>query len=329
MQVSQALSVTLYDYHPRADDMREEVLTGLAERQKTLPCKYFYDAEGSRLFDAICELPEYYLTRTELGIMETHVAEMAAALGPRLLLAEPGSGSGLKTKLLLDHLQRPVAYVPVDISREHLVATADRLNRLYPELEVLPVCADFNQSFALPTPRRAPGHTAVYFPGSTLGNFVPAEAVRLLRHLQRLTGPEGALLVGIDLRKDHSVLERAYNDAAGITARFNLNLLERLNRELGADFDLRHFRHRAVYDEAEGCIEMHLVSLTRQSVSVGDTLVDFRAGEHILTEYSYKHSLEGFTALAAMAGLAVRKHWMDDRRYFCVTYLTPRHSGGL
>ncbi len=329
MQVSQALSVTLHDYHPRADDMREEVLQGLAERQKTLPCKYFYDARGSKLFDAICELPEYYLTRTELGIMETHVAEMAAALGPRLLLAEPGSGSGLKTKLLLEHLQRPVAYVPVDISREHLVATADRLNRLYPDLEVLPVCADFNQAFALPEPRRAPEHTAVYFPGSTLGNFVPAEAVRLLRHLQRLAGPEGALLVGIDLRKEHGVLERAYNDAAGVTAQFNLNLLERLNRELGADFDLRRFHHRAVYDETEGCIEMHLVSLGRQTVSVGGELVDFREGEHILTEYSYKHSLEGFTALAAMAGLTVQKHWMDDRRYFCVTYLTPRHSGGV
>ena len=326
MQVSQALSVTLHDYHPRADDMREEVLQGLAERQKTLPCKYFYDARGSKLFDAICELPEYYLTRTELGIMETHVAEMATALGPQLLLAEPGSGSGLKTKLLLEHLQRPVAYVPVDISREHLVATADRLNRLYPDLEVLPVCADFNQPFALPEPQRQPEHTAVYFPGSTLGNFMPAEAVRLLRHLQRLAGPAGALLVGIDLRKDRGVLERAYNDSAGVTAEFNLNLLQRLNRELGADFDLGRFHHRAVYDETAGCIEMHLVSTGKQSVSVGGERVDFREGEHILTEYSYKHSLEGFSTLAAMAGLTLQKHWMDDRRYFCVTYLTPRHA---
>ena len=325
MQISQALSVTLYDYHPRRDAMSEEVLSGLQERQKTLPCKYFYDERGSALFDAICELPEYYLTRTELGIMETHVAAMAAMLGPRVTLVEPGSGSSLKTRLLLDHLQQPVAYVPVDISRAHLVNAADRLNQLYPELEVLPVCADFNQTFEVPATRHAAERTAVYFPGSTLGNFAAAEAVQLLGHMRRLAGSGGALLLGVDLRKDKDVLQRAYDDAAGVTAAFNLNILERINRELDGDFDLERFRHRAVYNEAEGCIEMHLVSLGAQQVQVAGERFGFQEGEHILSERSYKYSLEGLAALAARAGLVLEQQWLDDRRYFCVACLRPKH----
>ncbi|HEV7165194.1 MAG: L-histidine N(alpha)-methyltransferase [Gammaproteobacteria bacterium] len=326
MRISQALSVTLHDYHPRGDAMREEVLEGLRESQKTLPCKYFYDEQGSRLFDAICELPEYYLTRTELGIMETHVAEMAAALGSQVLLVEPGSGSSLKTRMLLDHLQKPVAYVPVDISREHLVDAADRLNRLYPDLEVLPVCADFNQAFEVPAPRRSPRQSAVYFPGSTLGNFGPTDAVHLLDHMRRLAGLGGALLLGVDLRKDKDVLQRAYDDAAGVTAAFNLNILERINRELDGGFDLTRFHHRAVYNEAEGCIEMHLVSVGRQVVPVAGESFGFHDGEHILSERSYKYSLEGLTALALRAGLMLEQQWLDDRRYFCVAHLRPRHA---
>ena len=323
MQISQALSVTLRDYHPRLDQMSSEVLEGLSQRQKTLPCKYFYDQRGSQLFDAICELPEYYLTRTELGIMETHLPAMAAALGKRLLLVEPGSGSSLKTRLLLERLADPVAYVPVDISREHLLVAADRLNRLYPRLEVLPVCADFNQAFAVPVPRHEAARTAVYFPGSTLGNFSPTEAVALLRHMRRLAGPGGALLVGFDLRKDSAVLERAYDDAAGITAEFNLNLLARINRELDADFDVTRFSHRAAYNAMDGCIEMHLVSACAQRVQVAGERFEFRAGEHILSERSYKHTPEGFAGLAGHAGLKIEQQWTDDRRYFCVAYLTP------
>jgi len=325
MRISQALSVTLHDYHPPRDAMGEEVLSGLQQRQKTLPCKYFYDERGSALFDAICELPEYYLTRTELGIMETHVADMAAMLGPQLTLVEPGSGSSLKTRLLLDHLREPVAYVPVDISRAHLVNAADRLNRLYPDLEVLPVCADFNQAFEVPAPRRTAERTAVYFPGSTLGNFPPVEAVPLLDHMRRLAGPGGALLLGADLRKDRDVLQRAYDDAAGVTAAFNLNILERINRELDGDFDLGRFRHRAVYNETEGCIEMHLVSLGSQIVRVSGESFGFHDGEHILSERSYKYSLEGLTTLALRAGLSLEQHWLDDRGYFCVAYLKPKH----
>lgn len=322
MQTSEALSVTLRDYHPRRDQMSTEVLEGLSRQQKTLPCKYFYDERGSQLFDAICELPEYYLTRSELGIMQMHLAEMAAALGERLMLVEPGSGSSLKTRLLLERLAEPVAYVPVDISREHLLAAADKLNRLYPGLEVLPVCADFNQAFEVPAPRREARRTAVYFPGSTLGNFAPTEAVSLLRHMRRLAGRGGALLIGFDLRKDVRVLEEAYDDAAGITAEFNLNILARVNRELDADFDLARFHHRAVYDPAEGCIEMHLVSTKAQTVRIGGRRFEFRPGEHILSERSYKFTLEGFALLSARAGLRIEQRWTDDRRYFCVAYLT-------
>ena len=326
MRASEALSVTLRDYHPQVDQMSTEVLEGLGRQQKTLPCKYFYDQRGSQLFDAICELPEYYLTRTELGILETHLPAMAAALGARVLLVEPGSGSSLKTRLLLEQLTDPVAYVPVDISREHLLAAADKLNRLYPKLEVLPVCADFNQAFEVPAPHRAATRTAVYFPGSTLGNFAPTEAVALLRHMRLLAGRDGALLVGFDLRKDVAVLERAYDDAAGVTAEFNLNILTRINRELDADFDLSRFAHRAAYNALEGCIEMHLVSTRAQRVQVAGESFDFRAGDHILSERSYKFTPEGFTTLAARAGLKIEQRWTDDRRYFCVAYLTATEN---
>lgn len=322
MKISQALSVTLHDYMPRAGDMRSEILGGLAASPKILRPKYFYDERGSKLFDAICELPEYYLTRTELGIMEASAADMANVLGARVLLVEPGSGTSMKTRLLLDKLHWPCAYVPVDISREHLIAAADRMNRYYPALEVLPVCADFSQSFALPAPRLPAARTVVYFPGSTIGNFEPAAAVALLKQLQQLAGRKGALLIGVDLNKDRGVLEAAYNDAAGVTAAFNLNLLTRLNRELNGDFKLERFQHRAPYNQAEGRIEMHLISLDDQTVHIAGETVRFGAGEAIVTEYSYKHTLPGFTALAAQAGWSVRKVWTDERRWFSVQYLT-------
>jgi dimethylhistidine N-methyltransferase len=326
MLSSPALPLTLRDYHPQLDAMQEEVLSGLRGAQKTLPCKYFYDAQGSRLFDAICELPEYYLTRTELTIMRSHVSEMAAALGPRALLVEPGSGSSLKTRLLLDHLKRPAGYVPVDISRSHLLDAAERLHGLYPELEVLPVCADFNQAFELPEPSQEPRCTAVYFPGSTLGNFGPAEAVHLLDKLRRLMGADGALLLGGDLQKDPAVLQRAYDDASGVTRGFNLNLLARINRELDGNFDLNRFRHRAVYDAEAGCIEMHLVSAGRQMVRVAGESFGFHDGEHILSERSYKYTLDGLAILAQKAGLTLEKHWLDEKGYFCVAMLRSKHS---
>ena len=322
VRISQALSVTLHDYHPRTAEMREEILDGLRAQQKTLPCKYFYDDRGSRLFDVICELPEYYLTRTELGIMEVSATDMAASLGARVRLVEPGSGSSLKSRLLLDHLSNPVAYVPVDISRAHLMDAANRLNRLYADLEVLPVCADFNQKFEIPVPRRSASRTIIYFPGSTIGNFEPKAAIQLLIRLRRLAGEDGGLLIGVDLHKDKRVLENAYNDSAGITAAFNLNLMRRINCELGSDFDLTRFRHHASYNADEGRIEMHLVSLDHQVVRIGYESVRLHSNEHIVTEYSYKHTLPGFAALALKAGLVVKRVWSDDRRWFSVQYLS-------
>ena len=322
MQISQALSITLHDYQPHADDMRSEILASLGASQKTLPCKYFYDARGSELFERICELPEYYLTRTELAIMEIHAADMATALGPRVLLVEPGSGTSVKTRRLLDKLHWPCAYVPVDISREHLITAADRLNRNYPDLEVLPVCADFSQPFMLPASRHPATRTVIYFPGSTIGNFEPDGAIALMKQLRQLVGHKGALLIGVDLNKDRVALEAAYNDAAGITAAFNLNLLQRLNRELQGDFNLERFQHRALYNPAEGRIEMHLVSLDNQIAHAAGEEIHFDAGESITTEYSYKHTLPGFAALAAQAGWNVRKVWTDERRWFSVQYLT-------
>lgn len=322
MEISRTLSVTLRDYEPQAADMRAEILAGLASDPKTLPSKYFYDERGSKLFDQICELPEYYLTRTELAIMQAHATDMAAALGPRVLLVEPGSGTSAKTRLLLDKLRWPLAYVPVDISREHLIKAADQLNRHYPELEVLPVCADFSQPFALPAPHHSAARTVIYFPGSTIGNFEPGAAVTLLQQLQRLAGRKGALLIGVDLNKDRGVLEAAYNDAAGVTAAFNKNLLTRLNRELDCDFDPERFQHHAPYNQAEGRVEMHLVSTGDQAVHIGAKLANFQRGECIITEYSYKHTLPGFATLAAQAGWKVQKVWTDDRRWFSVQYLT-------
>jgi dimethylhistidine N-methyltransferase len=313
--------------HPR-DLPRErflaDALAGLRRRPKTLPCKYFYDAEGSKLFDQICALPEYYPTRTELGILRAHAGEMADALGPDALLIEYGSGSSVKTRLLLDRLARPAAYVPVDISREHLFETALALRVDYPGLEVLPLCADFAAPVTLPRPRRLAARRAVYFPGSTIGNFSEAGAVALMARVARQVGPGGAFLVGVDLAKDPRVLERAYDDAAGVTAAFNLNLLARMNRELDADFDLRRFAHRARWVPGASRIEMHLVSTAEQVVRLGGTEIHFERGESICTEHSHKYTLAGFARLARRAGLAVRRVWTDAGRRFSVQYLEAR-----
>lgn len=299
----------------------DDVLCGLRQPQKTLPCKYFYDADGSKLFDQICALPEYYPTRTELGILRAHAAEMAASLGPETLLIEYGSGSSVKTRLLLDRLVRPAAYLPVDISREHLEETALTLRLDYPGLAIEPVCADFATPFALPRLARRAARRAIYFPGSTIGNFPEAGAVALMGDVARRVGPGGAFLVGVDLKKDPRVLERAYDDDAGVTAAFNLNLLARMNRELDADFDLRRFRHRARWVEAAGRIEMHLVSLADQWVRIDGQTVHFAHGESICTEHSHKYTLAGFARLARSAGLAVRRVWTDPAERFSVQYL--------
>lgn len=300
----------------------QEALAGLKAPHKTLPCKYFYDQRGSQLFDQICELPEYYPTRTEAGIIADHVEEMASVFGPNCLLIEYGSGSSTKTRILLNHLPHLAGYVPMDISREHLHQTAESLQRAYPHLEILPLCADYTAPFELPEASLPVQSRVVYFPGSTLGNFHRAEAAAFLMHIAEVCGPGGGLLIGVDLRKSPNVLEAAYNDAQGITADFNLNLLRRMNAELSADFDLDSFAHQAFYDAEIGRIEMHLRSLRAQEAHIGGETIRFQANETIWTECSYKYSLPEFAAMAEAAGFAVRQVWTDPNQQFSVQYLT-------
>jgi dimethylhistidine N-methyltransferase len=298
--------------------MREDVIAGLSLPQKSLPPKYFYDAEGSRLFERICRLPEYYLTRAELSLTRAHLDAIARFAGRGCELVEYGSGASLKTRLLIRALG-PSAYVPVDISAAALAGASRRLAREFPRLHLFAVTGDFSQPLRLPVFRaRAARRRVVYFPGSTIGNLVPEEAQAFLKMTRGQVGRAGAMLVGVDLKKDASVLHAAYNDARGVTAAFNLNLLRRINRELGADFDLRRFRHYAFYNPAPGRIEMHLVSLRRQVVSLGAHRFEFAPGETIHTENSYKYSVEEFSALAGEAGFRAERVWRDARARFAL-----------
>lgn len=319
-------ALPLIDLAPVADDLLRDALAGLTRPAKTLPCKYFYDDLGSDLFDQICALPEYYPTRTELAISRQHAAEMATACGPHVRLLELGSGSSTKTRVLLDHLRSPAAYLPVDIARDFLRASANAIAAAYPELPVQPVCADFTGPLAEPLA----GHhtlsarrTIVYFPGSTIGNFADPDAVALLTNIAALLGDHGGLLIGVDLRKDIATLERAYNDSQGVTAAFNKNLLVRLNRELAADFAVEQFTHHAHYDREFGRIEMQLISRRAQQVHLAGHRIAFREDEPIVTEHSHKYTLTGFAALAAAANLHVRQVWTDRDQLFSVQYLTP------
>lgn len=303
-------------------EMLADVLSGLNRTQKAIPPKYFYDQQGSRIFDAITELPEYYPTRTEAQIMACDGQEIARTLGEHVVLVEFGSGSSTKTRILLDELQEPVAYVPVDISGEHLQQVARQLQADYPDLAVLPVAADFTQPFELPYSPKNDERCVVYFPGSTIGNFTPTQAIRLLRQMAACCGHGGGVLIGVDLVKPVPLLIAAYNDAQQVTARFNLNLLHRLNRELGADFDVAQFRHEAIFDEAESRIEMHLIACSTMDVRIGSAHFHFDDGESILTEYSHKYTEQSFASLAAQAGLQIMKVWTDPAQLFSVQYLS-------
>ena len=287
------------------------MIAGLALPQKALPPKYFYDDPGSRLFERICRLPEYYLTRTELALTKANIAAIARFAGRGCELVEYGSGESLKTRLLIRAL-RPAAYLPVDISQAALRGAAERLGREFPWLEIVPVNGDFSRPVELP---RARAPRVVYFPGSTIGNLSPEEAHAFLSMTR---GQAARMLVGVDLRKAATTLHAAYNDSRRVTAAFNLNLLARINRELGADFDPKSFEHYAFYNAAAGRIEMHLVSLTRQNVRIGRHRFAFEAGESIHTENSYKYSIEGFRALAAAAGYLGEKTWTDRRGLFAL-----------
>jgi dimethylhistidine N-methyltransferase len=303
--------------------MLREVVAGLSSSPKTLPSKYFYDETGSGLFEAITELDEYYLTRTETRIMERFVGEMAEEIGPGALVVEPGSGSSVKTRILLDHIEAPAAYVPVDISADYLSDAAAQLRVEHPGLTVLPLAADFTEPLKLPKMPSPPTRRVVYFPGSTIGNFPALQATRLLRRLRSVVGPAGGILIGFDLVKGVHVLEAAYDDAAGVTARFNLNVLAHINAEVDGDFDLDAFEHRAPFNAVASRIEMYLVSRRRQRVRVGTHEFDFEQGEAILTEYSHKYTLDSFADLAGSAGLVPRRTWTDPHERFCVQFLVP------
>ncbi|HHH10590.1 MAG TPA: L-histidine N(alpha)-methyltransferase [Sorangium sp.] len=312
---------------PMRDTFMQDVLDGLAATPKTLPCKYLYDERGSQLFEAICEVDEYYVTRADIEVTERYAPDIAKLVGPNALLVELGSGSSTKTRALLDQFITPAAYVPIDISPELLHRSAVSLRQRYPTLEVLPLCADYHHHIQLPTVARPVGRSIIYFPGSTIGNFEPRQAVAFLRRLRAACAPNGAVLIGVDLKKAPQLLERAYDDGAGVTARFNLNLLVRINRELGANFNLEQFRHQAVYNQQLGRIEMHLVSLVEQRISLGDNHVTLAAGESIRSEESYKYSVDEFAAVSHQAGLEVQRVWLDERGYFSLQYLTPAQEG--
>jgi dimethylhistidine N-methyltransferase len=310
-----------HDLHPDTGGFLNDVVAGLSRPQKELPPKYFYDARGCALFEAICALPEYYLTRAETALMRERAGEMAQRLGPGCALIEYGSGSGRKTRILVE-AAFPAAYVPIDIAREQLNRTAEEFARDFPRLTVIAICADYSRPLAVPQLEALGARRRViYFPGSTIGNFTPAEAADFLRSARGLAGPGGGLLIGVDLKKETARLNAAYNDARGVTAEFNLNLLARINRELGADFDLAAFHHQAFYSEALGRIEMHLTSAKAQAVAIAGREFRFRPGETIHTENSYKYAIREFQELSASAGLTPENCWTDAEQLFAVHYL--------
>jgi len=305
---------------PATSDLLSDVIAGLSSNPRALPCKYFYDERGAALFQKICELPEYYITRTEIDILDRHRAEIASQIGTNIQLIGLGTGAGTKTRILIEALDDPAAYIPVDISEKQLRKSSAFFRKIFPKLEVLPVCADYLQPVVLPSPRHKPARNVVYFPGSTIGNFEPNEALEFLRRVANVSGQGGGLLIGVDLQKDQNVSEAAYKDKAGVKAQFNLNLLAHINRETGANFDLNRWQHRAIYNSEAGRIEMYLISATNQTVRIQDRAVHFHAGERILTEHSYKHTPDGFIALARQAGFDFVKLWTDDARLFGVFY---------
>lgn len=314
--------VVFYDHYQDPDDFGDQVLAGLEQARKSIPPKFFYNQRGSELFDAICELPEYYLTRADLEIIEDHAGDIADLLEDTVQLVEFGSGSSRKVRLLLDGIQ-PSIYMPIDISRDHLLASANLLAEDYPWLAVHAVCMDYSRTMELPYYGDGLA-LAAFFPGSSIGNFEPDSAYRFLAQSRRMLKPGGILIIGVDLKKDISRLEAAYNDADGVTAAFNLNLLQRMNEELDADFDLTQFRHRAFYNEPRGRIEMHIESLRPQTVTVRGRPFSFAAGETVHTENSYKYSVAEFQQLAGSAGFDASAVWTDQSALFSVHVLTAR-----
>ena len=308
--------IQFYDLHPAADDLRTDVLTGLSRSPRTIPPKYFYDQKGSQLFDQITETEDYYPTRTETQILNSNAGEIAKFIGAGSLLIEPGGGSCSKVKWLLESLH-PCAYVPLDISKDYLWSAAQQTADEYPWLEVHAACTDFTQTMRLPD--NLPVATRVaFFPGSSIGNFHPQDAIGFLNSVAAMVGQGGYLLIGVDVKKNKQILEKAYNDSAGATAAFNLNVLARINRELGADFDLSTWRHYALYNSEWGRVEMHLQSMVEQLVQIDNHEFYFAENETIHTENSYKYNVDEFRQLADQAGFYPKQVWMDENKLFSV-----------
>lgn len=323
--MNDSASIELLDLAPPRADFRAEVLDGLTSRPKTVAPKFFYDQRGSELFERICQVDEYYPTRVETALLEAHADEIVELLGERPLLIEYGSGASRKIRVLLERLSTGAHYLAIDISREHLIASAEALAEDYPKIDVFAVCADYSQPLELPAEALdAASKRTVFFPGSTIGNFCPREARAFLRTAARLVGPGGGMLIGVDLKKDRARLEAAYDDAEGVTAEFNLNLLDRINRELDADFELDAFEHRALYNADAGRVEMHLRSLADQSVSIGDEEIPFAEGETIHTESSYKYDVAEFQRMAADSGFSPERVWTDPNELFSVHFLRAK-----
>ncbi|HCD27265.1 MAG TPA: L-histidine N(alpha)-methyltransferase [Gammaproteobacteria bacterium] len=314
-----ALASVMMDTRPNTSVRVEEIVAGLNRPQKTIEPKYFYDAHGSELFEAITELPEYYLTRTEMRLLQTHMSEIAALLGKQVCVIEYGAGSSKKIRLLMDGLS-PWAYVPIDISRDFLLASAADLANDYPALEIFPVCADLSLPLQLPEPvaeRPALG----FYPGSSIGNFEPSAARAFLQSVAHTLGNGNHLLIGVDRKKPQHLLEAAYNDAAGVTAQFNLNALAHINATHDANFDMDAFQHKAVYNHELGCIQMFLESQARQTILLGGAEISFSEGELIHTENSFKYEAEEFLALAGECGFQAAGHWQDANEYFSLFLL--------
>lgn len=314
--------IRFYDDQPPQKDMASEVKQGLSLEKKALPAKFFYDERGSKLFEIITHLPEYYVTRTEINLLRDILPELKNLIGddPEIQLYEYGSGASIKIRLLLQAI-KPKLYIPMDISKDFLLWSADRLVEDYPWLDVYAACVDYSQPISLPTDMLGNGQKLGFFPGSSIGNFNPEQAQEFLSRVKTTLGKKGSLLIGVDLKKDKQVLENAYNDCQGITSAFNKNVLTHINDQLHANFDLDRFDHCSIYNEEEGRIEMHLTSTVDQIITVDEQSFAFKQGESIHTENSYKYSPDGFSQLAKRAGFNVKKIWTDKRDYFGLFYL--------
>jgi dimethylhistidine N-methyltransferase len=324
MSIAQNQDITVAGEGPVSDTFKTEIIAGLKQTPKRIQSKFFYDERGSRLFEEITGLEEYYLTRSEIEILRKYLGEMALLIGTGAVVVEFGTGAGVKTKMLLEAIENPQAYIPIDISNEQLAEASRELSIQFPLLDIRPVCADYTSTVAIPLDGETAGKKVVFFPGSTIGNFTPEEAIGFLRQVANLAGPDGALLIGFDRNKSTKVLEDAYNDSLGITAKFNLNLIQRINREFAVNIPVENFDHFAFFNNDESRIEMHLVSRAEQTLMLDGEEIHLCEEEHIITEYSYKYSSPAFQGMLGSSRFVVQERWTDSNGYFEVCYCTTK-----